>query len=147
MKLLFTELINSESELSLLASKVRQMISANSNILLVGDLAVGKTTFVAYFCKLFDITVVQSPSYSLHQRYSKENIVIDHFDLYRLETEDEVQASGFFDLLNNAADYKFIEWPDRVQISDFPLNNPLYQIVIKIKDEEARQFELFEFIK
>ncbi|MEK6626995.1 MAG: tRNA (adenosine(37)-N6)-threonylcarbamoyltransferase complex ATPase subunit type 1 TsaE [Bdellovibrionota bacterium] len=144
MKQVYSENIKSVNELPVLVEKLSKLIAPGSIVLLSGDLAAGKTTFVAYFCKYFKITSVQSPTYALHQRYTNNNIVIDHFDLYRLETEDEVESSGFYDLLNTPADYKFIEWPERVNLSDFPLGKSLYKIVIKVLDGDIRQLELYK---
>jgi len=144
MKLLLTEIIKSEYELTGFVEKIKKLLNSNSIILLSGDLAAGKTTFVANFCKLHKIAMVHSPTYSIHQRYSgAENLTIDHFDLYRLETADEVQASGFYDLLVTTADYKFIEWPERVPLNDFAMNKSLYKISIKIKDKDFRQYDVF----
>ncbi len=164
MQLIFSELVKSETDLSLLAEKLRRAIKINSIILLSGDIAAGKTTFVSAFCKLFGIKMVQSPTYALHQRYTNQSTVIDHsdltvidhsdltvidhFDLYRLKSEEEVQSAGFHDQLNSPANYKFVEWPESVQLQDFPLGVPLYILVFIIIDSGTnsgfRQLELSE---
>ena len=145
MKLIFTEFINSEQDLQAIAEKVKNIAAdKNAIILLSGPLAAGKTTFVIYFCRLFNIQHVQSPTYALHQRYQQQNLIIDHIDLYRLETEEAVQASGFYDVLNMVADYKFIEWPERIQLQDLPLGIALYKIKIHMLLNESRQIEFYD---
>lgn len=144
MDLMFSTEIKNEDELPTLAKKVLQSIQNSSIILLSGDLSAGKTTLVSCFCKLFDIQTVQSPTYSIHQRYFKKSIVIDHFDLYRLETEEDIESSGFYDLLNSPANYKFIEWPEKISKDNLPLSEPLYKIVIKIVNTNTRQIELYQ---
>lgn len=144
MTLLFNTQINSEQELINLTKKILSMLSKGSVVLLSGDLSAGKTTIVSHFCKIFGIQIIQSPTYSIHQRYSNINTTIDHFDLYRLESEEDIESSGFFDLLHAAADYKFIEWSDRVKNQDFPKGVPIFKILISILDQNSRQIEIYK---
>ena len=99
---------------------------------------------MSYFCKLFGIHSAQSPTYPIHQRYVNKNIIIDHFDLYRLESEEDVQSSGFYELLNSSADYKFIEWPERFKVEDIPIEIPIYKIIIKVVGISSRQIDVFK---
>lgn len=128
-----------ENELPLVIKEMRDLIAPNSIILLSGDLASGKTTWVSQFCREMGLEYVQSPTYAIHQRYQNREISIDHFDLYRLETEDELQAAGLYDLLDEPADYKMIEWPERINLHDLPLNKPVYALRLeKTSDGERR---------
>lgn len=147
MKLIFSDKIQSIEQLSIFSKKVRDTISVNSIVLLSGNLSAGKTTFVSSFCNYFNIQTVQSPTYALHQRYVSSNVVIDHFDLYRLETEEDIQSSGFYDLLNSPSDFKFIEWPERVLLENFPFHSSLYRIVFKAGTDEMRELSFYEVIR
>lgn len=144
MKLIFSTQVETEHELTILAEKILSLVSKGSVILLSGGLSAGKTTLVANFCKTFGIDIVQSPTYSIHHHYSNRQVVIDHFDLYRLESEDELQSSGFFDLLHTHADYKFIEWPDRVKMRDYPLDRPIYKIDIRVDGINSRLIDIYQ---
>lgn len=144
MKQVYSSIVQNESQLSAEVTNIEKIIRKKSIILLMGELAAGKTTFVINFCNLFGLTSVQSPTYSIHQRYSNALIAIDHFDLYRLTDEDELVSSGFFDLLNLSADYKFIEWPERIKIEDLPLDKRVYKLIIKKTEGTSRKFELYE---
>lgn len=144
MTLVFSTQINTEQELIILIEKILDLISKKSIVLLSGGLSAGKTTLVSNFCKSFGIQIIQSPTYAIHHRYSNKKIVIDHFDLYRLETEEDLQSSGFYDLLNIPADYKFIEWPDRVELQDFPAELSLYKISITAVDVNSRQIDIYK---
>lgn len=144
MTLVFSTQINTEQELIILTEKILHLISRNSIVLLSGGLSAGKTTLVSHFCKLFGIQIIQSPTYAIHHRYSNNKITIDHFDLYRLETEEDVQSSGFYDLLNLPADYKFIEWPDKVGLQDFPKGISLYKISITVVGVDLRQIDIYK---
>ena len=110
------------SDLKLLKSAAEQIgniLPQNALVLMAGEMGSGKTTFVAEFCKLKGIMIVQSPTYAIHQRYHSDLLEIDHFDLYRLESEDELQASGFYDLLHADDSMKFIEWSEKLIDYDF----------------------------
>lgn len=143
MKQLLSQQINDLDELKKLSCQIRKLIDKKSIILLSGDLSAGKTTFVSNFCELFEIKVVQSPTYALHQRYSNARVSVDHFDLYRLNNDDEIHASGFFDLINSDSDYKFVEWPERVRLEDFPMGISLYLIKFKILESGKRSIDLY----
>lgn len=143
MTLIFSTQIETEHELVILTEKILTLTPKGSILLLSGGLSAGKTTMVSNFCRIFGLELVQSPTYSIHHRYSNAKVVIDHFDLYRLESEDDLQSAGFFDLLNAPADYKFVEWPDRVRLRDYPLDASVFKIEIKVMPSGARQIDIY----
>lgn len=142
MKSIFSVEIKDVRELAALTQRLLQIIPKDSIILLSGDLAAGKTTLVSYFCQHLNLQMVQSPTYAIHQRYSNQSIVVDHFDLYRLEGEDELQASGFYDLLAEPADYNFIEWPERIGFEVFPLDAMVFRVSMVRQEDGIRRVEL-----
>lgn len=124
--------------------KIKEVIQSNSIVLLSGSLSAGKTTFVSHFAQSFGIEIVQSPTYAIHQTYQNLKVTIDHFDLYRLNSEEELDSAGFYDLLSNKSDYKFIEWPQRIANQNLPLGVKIYLIEIEKKDKNIRTLNLFE---
>ena len=144
MKLIFSDEIESEEELSSLAKKVFQAVDSNSILLLAGDLGAGKTTFVGYFCRLLNIPITPSPTYAVCNSYKVANVRVLHFDLYRLQGADEIQSSGFYDLLNEEASYKFIEWPDRLELLDYPLGAEKYRLDFKINGNQNRIVSMYK---
>jgi len=82
---------------------------------LKGQMGVGKTTFIISILKALGVEEIEgSPTYSLVNSY--ESIAfgkINHFDLYRLESEDEAYDIGIEDMLYNDA-YCFIERPEKL---------------------------------
>lgn len=81
--------------------------------LLKGDLGSGKTTFVRHFLEWADGNqIANSPTFALHQIYSCPTGPINHFDLYRIETDSELESIGFPDLIANPLAINFIEWPE-----------------------------------
>ena len=78
---------------------------------LSGDLGAGKTTFVKAFCKVIGIPdEVSSPTFAIVNEYRNSNKVY-HFDLYRIERQEELYEIGFEEYLDDDA-YIFIEWPE-----------------------------------
>ncbi len=144
MKLIFSTQIDSEQEMMIFAEKILGLVPKKSILLLSGGLSAGKTTLVSNICRYFGLNIVQSPTYSIHHRYSNKLVSIDHFDLYRLESEDELQSSGFFDLLSEEADYKFVEWPDRIKTRDYPLDVPLFMVEIQVDGNYSRQIDIYK---
>lgn len=142
MKLIFSKALTQLTDLDLLAGEINQKLQPGSIILLSGDLGAGKTSFVSAFCRLHDISTVQSPTYAIHNRYENSSAkIIDHFDLYRLETEDEINASGFYDLLSEPTEYKFIEWSERLSSLNF--DAPTFRLKLSL-NENKRQADFYK---
>lgn len=90
-------------------------VSANGDIILLGgDLGAGKTTLARGLIQGLTGagTEVPSPTFTLVQDYESPAGLIHHFDLYRIEHEDELLEIGLEDAL--ADGICLIEWPDRL---------------------------------
>ena len=95
--------------LRLFAEQLAIFLQGGELFLLDGTLGAGKTTFVRSVSEALGTTDnVCSPTFSLIQRY-KSALSIVHMDLYRLESERELDFLDIEELLNNK-DIKFIEW-------------------------------------
>ena len=78
---------------------------------LEGDLGAGKTTFVKTIAaRLGFAGEVTSPTFSIVQEYPTPEGMLYHFDLYRLETVDEVLDLDFERYLDDAR-FVVVEWP------------------------------------
>ncbi|MCL4156849.1 UNVERIFIED_CONTAM: hypothetical protein GTU68_056638 [Idotea baltica] len=95
-----------------LGAAVGAELRAGDVVALRGELGAGKTTLVRGLIQsLLGVqTEVPSPTYNLVQMYELDALTLWHFDLYRLETPDEVHELGWDDTADGAA---LIEWPDR----------------------------------
>ena len=139
MTVVFSERISLQEQLTGVVGQVLQQLTKGSLLLLSGDLAAGKTTFVNEFCRSFGIKITQSPTYAICNVYSTSDVRILHFDLYRLESEDAIHSSGFYDLLRDPADYKLIEWSERIDLNDYPVDMIKYGLDFKINADGSRQ--------
>ena len=82
-----------------------------SVLLLEGDLGAGKTTFVKTIAAALGSTAaVTSPTFSIVQEYPTPRGPIYHFDLYRLNSVDEVLDLDFEDYLDRGY-LVIVEWP------------------------------------
>lgn len=85
-------------------------------VLLDGLMGAGKTTLVKYLCEALGVKdEVTSPTFSLVNEYiSPEGGLIYHFDLYRIEQEEEALDFGLEEYLYSG-NYCFIEWPEKIR--------------------------------
>ena len=82
-------------------------------IALRGEMGVGKTAFTRGFANAFAVSSVRSPTYTVVNEYRGDTLPIFHFDLYRLEDEDDLYSIGFDDYL--ARDGIILcEWTERI---------------------------------
>ncbi len=107
-----------------IAQKLGSLLKAGDMIAYTGGLGAGKTTFtrgLAVGLGLEDN--VSSPTFTLVNEYSGRKINIYHFDMYRIQTEEELESSGFwdYDFENNIA---VIEWSEN--IAEFLPANVIY---------------------
>jgi tRNA threonylcarbamoyladenosine biosynthesis protein TsaE len=84
-------------------------------VLLCGDLGAGKTTLVKGIAEGFEAARaedVTSPTFTLVHEYRGPNVVLYHIDLYRIETERELETLGLDDLLAPNS-ILLIEWGEK----------------------------------
>ncbi|MDA0176648.1 tRNA (adenosine(37)-N6)-threonylcarbamoyltransferase complex ATPase subunit type 1 TsaE [Mesoflavibacter profundi] len=86
--------------------------STSKIILFEGEMGSGKTTLIKSLIKeLGSKDIVSSPTFSLVNEYTTNNNPIFHFDLYRVEDEEELYNFGIETYIysNN---YVLVEWPE-----------------------------------
>ncbi len=119
-------------------------------ILMEGLLGAGKTTFVHALVKArwkLSEAPVASPTYALHHQYTDPRAVpasvkaeiIDHWDLFRVESLDELDAAGFWDLLNNSPSLWVVEWPQKIDPTHWPANRKVIRIKIEVRPQGRRE--------
>ena len=76
------------------ATDFAKLFTGGEIIILNGELGAGKTTFVKYICEALGVReIVNSPTFTIQNVY-EGRFKINHIDMYRLETEDEIQEVG-----------------------------------------------------
>ncbi len=103
-----------------------------------GEMGAGKTTFISALCRALgvDAEEANSPSFAIANEYRSETTaeLIYHFDLYRLESLEEVMDIGFEDYLDCGA-LCLIEWPEMV--ADI-LPDDTVKVEIRLNDDLSR---------
>ncbi len=111
-------------------------------ILLSGEMGAGKTEWVRGFAKAYlgDSDTVSSPSYSLINKYTSGKKQIYHADLYRLNSVEDLESTGLWDLLTEKA-VVVVEWPFKVDVH-WPSNLSIVSVVLKIVNETQREITI-----
>ncbi|MEN0057446.1 MAG: tRNA (adenosine(37)-N6)-threonylcarbamoyltransferase complex ATPase subunit type 1 TsaE [Bdellovibrio sp.] len=108
-------------------------------LLLSGDVGAGKTTSVQEMAHLLGMRDVQSPSFAIHLRYENpQGEGLDHLDLYRLQDDDDLESSGFWDLFAQPEGLIVVEWADRLKADYLPLNWQQIHVHFTKKSEQSR---------
>ena len=111
--------LSSEKNIEDLAGKFLNKIKPGDIIFLYGEIGVGKTTFVRYLVNKFqkenklEITEVTSPTFNLLSEYQINQIKINHYDLFRLKSSEEINNLDLFGDSKNSI--TLIEWPQMIK--------------------------------
>lgn len=132
-------IVNSIEDTKKLAKFLGSKLVKEDLILLDGDLGAGKTTFTQALAKEIGIEeVVNSPTFSIVNEYESKIGNFYHFDLYRLETEEELFDIGFEEYFSHEG-IIVIEWAEKF-IQEIP--QPFLKINISNEGEEKRKFTI-----
>lgn len=106
---------NSEADLREFGVKCAQCIGGGQVVFLQGNLGAGKTTLAKGLIQGWGYEgIVTSPTFTLVETYSFNGFDVHHFDLYRLESAQELEMLGARDLFN-AQDICLLEWPVKAE--------------------------------
>ena len=111
--------LSSEKQTEELAAQLLKELKPGSIIFLYGEMGVGKTTFVRYLINTIQkndnlaITEVTSPTFNLLNEYQLNKIKINHYDLFRIKSHEELKDLDLFEYSNSSI--TFIEWPEIIE--------------------------------
>ena len=105
-----------------------------------GNMGAGKTTLIKSFCLSLGVKeAVTSPTFALVNSYTGQaGVVVHHFDLYRLEREEEAYDIGLEEYFDSG-DYVLVEWPERIPSLLPPEAARLH---LTVDADQTRQIEL-----
>ena len=136
-------IVKSLEHLNLITKTISKKLENGDCIFLIGEIGVGKTTFTRYLINNLQIqkglkeTEVLSPTFNLLYEYEIKDLIIMHYDLYRIKKANELDHLGIFS--ENEKTVKIIEWPDLIKT---PLANKLEIHLEYGENDNERQFKI-----
>ena len=126
------------------ARKFLKEIKIGDVIFLYGEMGVGKTTFVKYLINELQkinklkVTDVTSPTFNLLNEYQINKIKVNHYDLFRLKSSDELKNLDLFE--DQSSTITVIEWPQIIK------NKPgkLIELIFKYENDYTKRSVLIK---
>ena len=132
-----TEKLGKECAISLLANE-----KAPRFVALYGDLGVVKTAFIRGFTsEIAPDSKVKSPTFAIVHEYKGKPLSVFHFDMYRIESEDELYSIGFYDYADRNG-ICLVEWSENIP---FALPEKYLRVEIiknSAEDTDSRRVEI-----
>jgi tRNA threonylcarbamoyladenosine biosynthesis protein TsaE len=107
---------NSADETIAFGRALAGMLVPPKLVLLRGDLGAGKTTLVKGIAAAFEAAEeedVTSPTFTLVHEYRSPRANLYHIDLYRIDTQRELETLGLDDLRADSNGILLIEWGEK----------------------------------
>ena len=131
--------LSSENKTEELAKKLSKKLKPGNIVFFYGEIGVGKTTFIKYLINAFqkenklETTEVTSPTFNLLNEYQINKININHYDLYRIKSIQELKNLELFENSKNLI--TLVEWPQI--INEKPEN--LIELIFKYEDNYKKR--------
>ena len=105
------------SQIESLALKFSDNLKVGDVILLKGELGSGKTTFSRFIINnlhkqknILKPDFINSPTFPVLLTYNLNSFEINHYDLYRIKSIEQLEELDFFENFKNSI--SIIEWPE-----------------------------------
>lgn len=107
--------ITGEEQTRAFALELAEGLKKGDLIALSGDLGTGKTAFTRYIAEGLGITeTVTSPTFTIIQEYRSGRLPLYHFDVYRVNDEDELFELGYEEYFYGDG-VCIVEWADLIE--------------------------------
>lgn len=125
----------SREETIALGERLGSSLRAGDVLVLTGDLGAGKTQLTKGIAAGLGVKAdVTSPTFTIEMVYEGADLPLYHFDLYRLDSADELEDTGIFDVLGSDG-VCAIEWGE--QFADEIGDARVDVYVTRLEDEAA----------
>lgn len=136
----FEFISRSESDTDRLGAQIASVVRPGDVLSLVGTLGAGKTRLVQSIAAALGNPAgsVTSPTFVLVNEYTGGRLPVYHFDVYRLQDDDEFQGLGpeeYFD----GEGITLVEWGDRV---GHLLPERTSMVAIELADNDQRRMQI-----
>lgn len=144
--ILSTENVDLEG-LKSLVDRLRSHLLRPGVLLLKGSVGAGKTqTLKLILNQTGGYESLASPTYAIHHSYQvkvgRASLSIEHFDLYRLQDLEQLETTGFWDLISDPSSLVVVEWPDKVPMEWWPQDRDLLLLEIVKKTDLLRDIKV-----
>lgn len=121
-----------------LAAALAAVLGAGDVLLYEGDMGAGKTRFTKGLAAALGIKEeVTSPTFALVNEYLDGRLPLFHFDLYRIDSYDDLYAIGFFDYLDRDGIIA-AEWSENIEGLEMELEKVTKVRIEKLGDNDRR---------
>lgn len=128
---------HSEQETAQAAAEIAAQLKAGDIILYQGEMGAGKTAFTKGIAKQLGVTEhVTSPTFALVNEY-EGRLPLFHFDLYRIDSYDDLYAIGFFDYLDRGGIIA-AEWSENIEGLAEELENVITIRIEKLGENDRK---------
>ncbi len=135
----------SAEETARAAERFSECLRAGDAVLYTGEMGAGKTYFTKGIARHFGVPDgVCSPTFALVNEYMGGSIPIFHFDLFRIHSNDDLYAIGFFDYLDRGG-ILAVEWSESVPGLSEELTEELervWLVDIRKTGEDSREISI-----
>ena len=109
-------LSHSAGETEQIAADFATGLKSGDVIAYKGPMGAGKTAFTRGLCRGLglDESQVSSPTFALVHQYGNGEHALYHFDMYRVESYEDLYSTGFFDYLDYGG-ILAIEWSENIE--------------------------------
>lgn len=105
---------SSPEETELLGQKIGARLKGGEVLALFGGMGAGKTVLTRGIARGLGVAEgVSSPTFALVHEYDGR-LKIYHFDMFRVESWDDLYSTGFFDFLDSGA-VLIVEWSENIE--------------------------------
>ena len=123
----------SPEETEQLGERLGKRLRGGEVIAFLGGLGAGKTAFTRGLARGLDIPMrVTSPTYTIVNEYTGGRLPLFHFDMYRLESEDDLFDVGWEDYLRRGG-VCAVEWSENVRAA---MQDAITVRIDRLSDEE-----------
>ena len=136
--------ISLEKNTESISKKFSNFIKKGDIVFLYGEIGVGKTTFIKHLINNLQRknelkpTEVPSPTFNIVNQYEINEILINHYDLFKIKDPKEIYNIGIFE--DNSDIITLVEWPEI--ISDKP--KKIIKLYFSYEDDfQCRNLEIF----
>ena len=137
-------ILSSEYKTEEFANIISKKLKLGDIVFLYGEMGVGKTTFIKYLINAFqkqnklELTEVTSPTFNILNEYEINKANINHYDLFRLKSPEELKDLNLFEKKLN--EISLIEWPEIIDKK--PKN--LIKLFFKYEDDHKSRSVLIK---